>query len=139
MDYVFFKGDVNDDNRLRVGDPISYEVPSITGSLVLFGLVSRIKPDYYNGKVEITIYSNVDPFIYATLYDRIWDGRDADAVTYDANNFVLKPLFKYPFKDPNQDFTFPDGGDVDDAGFDVNDSQFTNDTFADPEDPFEPF
>lgn len=139
MDYVLYDVNVQDDNRIRVGDPISYSLPSITGDLTLFGLVKKIKPDYYNGKAEITIYSAIDPFVYATLYDRIWDGRDVDNSDYDANNFVLKPLFRYPFKDPNQDFTYPDGGDTDDPGFDSNDAQFDNDTFADSESPWEPF
>jgi len=139
MDYVFFNNNVTGDNRLKLGDPISYAVPAITGNLALFGLVSRIKPDYYNGKVEITVYSNIDPFVFSKLYDKVWDGRDVDASTYDRNNYVLKPLFEYPFKDVNQNLTYPDGGDVDDGGFNLTDSQFTNDTFADPEDPFEPF
>ena len=71
MDVVLDDPSVSDDNRLRVADPISYALPSITGDLVLYGLIKKIKPDYYNGQVSITIFSAVDPFVFATLYDRI--------------------------------------------------------------------
>ena len=139
MDYVLHSTNVDDDNRLRLGDPISFNLPSITGELTLYGLIRKIKPNYYNGKVSITVFSSVDPFTYATLYDRIWDGMDVDAEGYTKDDYRLKPLFKYPFKDTNQDYTFPTGDDTDSGTYDVNDYQFDNNSFADTEDPFEPF
>lgn len=138
MDYVLFDSLVEGD-RLTLADPISFKLSSITGEFILYGLIKKIKPDYYNGTVKITIYSSVDPFTYATLYDRIWDGGDVDNIDYDKDNFVLKPLFQYPFKSGSGDFTYPDGGDTDSVSYDKDDNQFTDDSFADPSDEYKPF
>jgi hypothetical protein len=130
MDVVISQG-------VRLGDLVTFQFDSITDDQKLFGFIRSIKPAFYDGHVEIEMFASVDPWVYSKFYDRVWDaGIVSDS--YDANQFKHTEFFVYPFKDTNQNGTFSDNGDLNDPGYDPNDFEFTDDSVADPEEPFTP-
>lgn len=121
---------------LRVGDLVSFQMDAITEDLKLFAFVRAIKPDFYNGKAEVTLFASVDPFVYQTFYDNVWDaGRVLD--DYDSNEYRHTEYFRYPFRDPNQDGTFSDSGEID-GTYDEENYKFTDGSTADPDADFNP-
>ena len=134
------KLDVNMDTvittGLRIGDLVTFEMDSITDDLKLFAFVREIKPKYYDGKAQLTLFASVDPYVYATFFDNVWD---AGIVRndYDPNNYLHTEFFKYPFRDTNQNGTFSDNGDLNDP-YDEEDYKFSNGTTADPDETFNP-
>lgn len=121
---------------LRVGDLVSFQMDAITEDLKLFAFVRGIKPKFYDGTVELTLFASVDPFVYSTFYDNIWD---AGKVTsdYEATDYQHTEYFKYPFRDPNQDGTYSDSGQID-GTYDEENYKFTDGSTADPDADFNP-
>ena len=131
------KMDVVISDGLRLGDLVTFDFNSITGDEKLFAFVRSIKPKLYDGIVEIELFASVDPWVYSTFYDRVWDaGLISD--TYNPDQFKHSEFFKYPFKDTNQIGTFSDNGDLNQSGYDPNNFKFTDDSVADPDEAFNP-
>ena len=129
--------DVVISDGLRLGDLVTFDFNSITGDEKLFAFVRSIKPKLYDGIVEIELFASVDPWVYSTFYDRVWDaGLISD--TYNPDQFKHSEFFKYPFKDTNQIGTFSDNGDLNQSGYDPNNFKFTDDSVADPDEAFNP-
>lgn len=126
-----FTASIEHFENIELGDVISFELDSINKSKPVFGFVSGIEPKFYEGKCIFNLTSNVDPFLYSRLYDNTWDSGIVDLDGYDVSDRKNTELFRLPYKDSNNIGTYPDSEDVDNAGYNLNDNQFTNDTFAD--------
>ena len=122
---------------LKLGDLVTFEFDSITEDLKLFAFVRSIKPKFYDGTAEIEIFASVDPWVYSTFYDNIWDAGNIDN-NYDSTDYRHTEFFKYPFRDTNQDGTFSDNGDLSDPAYDPEDFKFTDGSTADPDEDFTP-
>jgi len=69
------------------------------------------------------------------FYDYVWDGGSG---SIDSSNYTIEQSGLWPFKDTSQEGTYPDGG-TGDISSDVDDYQFTDDSYADSEDDYNPF
>ena len=126
-----FTASIEHFENLELGDVVSFELDSINSGKPVYGFLSGIQPKFYEGKCVFTLTTNVDPFLYSRLYNKWWDSGDTDLDDYDVNNRKNTEIFKLPYKDPNNVDTYPDSSNVDDVGYDINNNQFTNNTFAD--------
>jgi len=71
------------------------------------------------------------------LYDYVWDGETGD-ISGSVTDYQIQQAGLWPFKDTNQAGTYPDAGTGDISG-DLDDYQFIDDTYADFEEPYNPF
>jgi hypothetical protein len=109
MDYFIYSQQVNKlsaltPNKLVLGDMVSYATWFTTdkgGDLDLKGLgfISSIKPAYYEGYAEVTLYSPIPPSVLSTITDSNWNGLVGGNSPSSATLDKLAPLFSYPFKD----------------------------------------
>jgi hypothetical protein len=72
------------------------------------------------------------------LYNNTWDSGIVDLEDYEVNDRKNTEVFKLPYKDPNNINTYPDSENVDDSGYNLNNNQFTDNTFADADGDISP-
>lgn len=123
--------------RLRVGDSVIVKSSAISNSLEVPCLITGIQPKPTEGLCKMQLWAAVDPYVWQSLYDRVWDGGIIDD-DFDLNNFKFSEILNYPFKSGDATGSFADGGILD-LSHDKNQYQFTNNTYADPEDQYKPF
>jgi hypothetical protein len=133
-----FTASIEHFENIELGDVISFELDSINKGKPVFGFVSGIEPKFYEGKCIFTLTSNVDPFLYSRLYNNTWDSGIVDLEDYEVNDRKNTEVFKLPYKDPNNINTYPDSENVDDSGYNLNNNQFTDNTFADADGDISP-
>ena len=125
-------------NRVRVGDSIAIQTQALSGGLVVPCLLIGLQPDPYTGTARLDLRAAVDPYVYQSVYDYVWDGGLVSDPDYDANARKFSAILDYPFKSGSGAGTFPSGGDVN-LIYDQNDYQFQNNTFADSQSEYIPF
>lgn len=122
----------NSKNRLQLGDFVTVNTAFFTGGLDLNCLITRLKPDFYNGTVEVTCYSPVPLELTQFYYDRTWAGFGRiDTADYAWDNSKGHPVFK----DSNVNGTFSDGGF---GVINKSDYQFVDNTFGDADGEYDP-
>lgn len=114
MEYVIYSPEITEkqffesQNKLTLGDLVSYKSWFLTDTgvgddylnLEGLGFIRQISPDFYNGTVDISIFSPLPPSVLSSLEaDPIWDG---NVGSIDMDDYTLETkahLFTYPFKD----------------------------------------
>lgn len=134
MSYTVYNTNVTG-NKVFDGDFIRFKSYFYSNDLNVDGFVKGIRPDYYNGTCQITMVCTIPPEVLNNFYDYRWDGGSG---SIDSSEYTIKQSGLWPFKDSSQVGTYPDGG-TGDISTSKSDYQFTDDTYADAEEDYNPF
>jgi len=136
MSYTIYNTNVNG-NKVVEGDFIRFKSYFYSNNVNVDGFVKGIKPDYYNGRSKITMFSALPPEIINNFYDYRWDGETGD-ISSNLIDYQIQVSDLWPFKDASQVGTYPTGN-TGDISASINDYQFDDDTYADSDEDYNPF
>lgn len=114
-------------DKLTLGDKVDVNTFFESDLKVVEGIITGITPDVYSGTWTIEVYSTRPPDATLGINDFVWDGGVGEI---DSVNFQIKTQGQWPFKDPNQIGSFPDGREGDISN-NLNEFEFTDGTLAD--------